>query len=107
MVQYFGVYCHGKVHPETLFYASWCDESGPFFCGMSHKMSFPSFNVKLNSPTSTSLHKEIAFRFSGEDGILIQFNNTGLNLNHRTAFFDAGWLSRYKEEDEMYVFLHY
>ena len=105
IVQYFGVYCHGTEDPKTEIYVSFCDESGPFFCGMNHKMPFPSFNVKLNCPTSTSRHKEVALRFSGEDGILIQFNNTGLTGHHSTAFFDASWISRYKEEDEVYVIL--
>ena len=114
MVQYFGVACHGKLDfvnergesEETSgIYVSWVDEMGPFFCGMSVQMPLPSFNINLNSPTSTSRAKEVAFRFSGEDGILITFNNNGLHENDRTAFFDASWLSRYKEEEEVYVIL--
>ena len=118
IVQYFGVYCHGiGCSDSTLKSAtrvitdygyesvSWCDVDGPFFCGMNNKMTFPSFNIRLNAPTSTSCHKEIALRFSGEDGILIQFNNTGLQKNHKTGFFDASWISRYKEEDELYVYI--
>ena len=115
MVQYFGVACHGKLSFEndrgvssddssSGIHVSWVDEIGPFFCGMSIQMPLPSFNIKLNSPTSTSRAKEVAIRFSGEDGILITFNNNGLHENDRTAFCDASWLSRYKEEEEVYVY---
>ena len=108
MVQYFGVYCHGVGYLDnTIKYISWCDVSGPFFCGMNNKMPFPSFNIPLKAPTSTSRHREVALRFSGEKGILIQFNNTGLENNHKTGLFDASWISRYKEEDEMQVLCFY
>ena len=99
IVQYFGEYCHGIKYGFGVY--SWSDVDGPFFCGMNRKMPFNSFNIKLNGPTSTSRHREVALRFSGEQGILIQFNNSGLKKNHRVGLFDASWISRFKEEDEV------
>ena len=110
MIHYFGAYCHGKYDKarsgfvnRRRIYVSWCDETGQFFTGMSQIMTFPSFNIKLNSPTSTSRHLEVALHFSDEDGVVVRFNNNGLQNNDRTACFDASWISCYKEEDEMYV----
>ena len=45
---------------------------GPFYCGMSTVMNLPSFAVKLLCPTSTSCHIEVAIKFSGESGCIIQ-----------------------------------
>lgn len=50
-------------------------ERGPFFCGMSFIMVIPQFNILLNGPTSTSKQIEVAYRFSGDEGIVIQINN--------------------------------
>lgn len=107
IVNYFGVYCHGQEDKQTRqmnesegFYVSWCDDSGPFYCGMSRTMPFPSFNIDLNSPTSTSQAIEVATRFSGSNGVIITFNNNGLHDNDRTAFFDARWISHFPEEQE-------
>ena len=46
-------------------------ESGPFYCGMSRVMPLPSFNINLYSPTSTSIHQEVAIKFADEAGIII------------------------------------
>ncbi len=78
---------------------------GPFFCGMSVVMNMPSFSINLCSPTSTSAQIEIAMRFSGEKGIIIQFDNPEMEMPYNNlSGFDCSWLSRYKEEDERYVF---
>ena len=74
---------------------------GPFYCGMSQVMNMPSFAMVLLSPTSTSCHIEVSMKFSGEEGCIIQFDNT----QGRAAYvkgFDVSWISRYKEEDERY-----
>eukprot|EP01084_Bolivina_argentea_P251301 421432_1 len=53
----------------------WNDENkrikGPFYTGMSKIMVMPEFNIRLCSPTSTSIFKEVGTRFAGEEGILI------------------------------------
>ena len=47
----------------------------PFYCGMSSVMKLPQFHMYLESPTSTSLHIEVAMKFSGEQGCIIEFDN--------------------------------
>ena len=58
--------------------------------------------MTLFGPTSTTIHKEVATRFGGEDGMLIQFDNStgrGIFVNG----FDVSWISRYGlQEDERY-----
>ena len=88
-------------------YVSWCDDKGPFFCGLSYQMPFPSFKINFNSPTSTSRSREVANLFADNDGMVITFNNTGLQSIDRTAFFDASWISKYKEEQEWSVLYVY
>ena len=68
---------------------------GPFFCGMSMVMTMPQFVMRLFCPTSTSCHLEVALKFAGEEGLILEFTSSpplkGLDLS---------WISRYKEEDE-------
>ena len=75
---------------------------GPFYCGMNAVMNIPSFYIRLLSPTSTSVHIETAMKFSGENGMIIQFGND--NGLHATLLkgLDVSFISRYKEEDERY-----
>ena len=72
---------------------------GPFYCGMSTVMRMPQFQILLQSPTSTSLHVEVAMKFSGEEGIIIEFNNSNV-MSRQTKGFDVSYISRYKEEEE-------
>ena len=74
---------------------------GPFYCGMSQVMNMPSFAMVLLSPTSTSCHIEVSMKFSGEEGCIIQFDNTQ-GLASYVRGLDVSWISRYKEEDERY-----
>ena len=74
---------------------------GPFFTGMSKLMKMPQFMIHLISPTSTSLHIEVAMRFAGDYGSIIEFDNRG--GADCTQGFSCRWLSRYAEEDEVYV----
>ena len=70
-----------------------------FFCGMS-MMTMPQFSIYLFSPTSTSCHIEVALKFAGEYGIIIEFMRSK-ELNARNLKgLDVSWLSRYREEDE-------
>eukprot|EP01084_Bolivina_argentea_P191026 328153_1 len=62
-------------------------------------MHIPEFCIRLNGPTSTSLHKEIAIRFATRDGMLIKLNNQYKPARWE-AFFDVSWLSAFAEEEE-------
>eukprot|EP01084_Bolivina_argentea_P247680 414353_1 len=72
---------------------------GPFFCGMSFVMVMAQYMIRLYSPTSTSKIIEVAVRFSGEEGIMIQLNKPLQKL----AAFPCSWISNYPEEEE-YLF---
>ena len=82
--------------------------SGPFFCGLSFVMNIPQYQIKLNSPTSTSQHMEVAIKFAGDNGIIIELDvgksDYAMEL---LRGFDCSWISKYKEEDEMYVYFVY
>eukprot|EP01083_Nonionella_stella_P189925 703451_1 len=78
--------------------------SGPFYCGMSCVMVIPEFNIRLYSPTSTSRQIEIALKFSGANGMVLQLNNMSSGENDRLRAFDCSWISRYPGEDERLFF---
>ena len=75
---------------------------GPFYTGMSIVMTVPAFNINFYSPTSTSVHIEVALKFSGGQGMIIQTNNK----SHASSYFlyglDCSWISRFRDEDERY-----
>ena len=48
---------------------------GPFFTGMSWIMPISNFNIILYSPTSTSVHIEVAMIFGGESGMILEFED--------------------------------
>eukprot|EP01084_Bolivina_argentea_P013605 25540_1 len=72
--------------------------SGPFFSGVSSEMVLPEFNIRLCSPISTSTYLEVATRFGGDQGMIIQLNNH--MDSERLRSFDCSWISCFKEEDE-------
>ena len=69
---------------------------GPFYCGMSIILHIPQFVIRMNGPTSTSLHIEVAMRFGGVEGMIIQLNDIFQDERH----FDCAWLSAFPEESE-------
>ena len=75
---------------------------GPFYSGMSMVLKIPDFNITLLSPTSTTLHIEVAIKFSGHRGIIIEMNND--KVGRTTKAMDVSWLSRYPEEEERHVY---
>ena len=102
-VQYFGNQCISyNWSGDTGYTVTYIEERGPFFCGMSCIMPLPCVNINFHSPLSTSVHQEVASKFAGDDGILIRLNNNGVNINERTGFFNASWISTYPEEAERY-----
>ena len=57
---------------------------------MGNKIPFPLLNVCLNNPTTTSKHQQIAVKFDGDKGIIIRFNNDGIQNNVKNyLFFDV------------------
>ena len=75
---------------------------GPFYTGMSFVLTLSQFEITLYGPTSTSIHKEVATRFGGQQGMLITFDNTK-GYGQRVKGFDVSWISRYGlQEDERY-----
>merc|ERR1712079_291791 len=78
---------------------------GPFFCGMNIKMNVDSFAMRLNSPSSTSKHIEVALKFSGNDGVVFTFDNPSNHGQYRLLrSFACSHISRFKEEDECLFF---
>eukprot|EP01084_Bolivina_argentea_P111382 198749_1 len=77
---------------------------GPFFCGMSFLMTMPEFNIRLCGPTSTSKRVEVATRFGGDDGIIIELNNTGDIKSDLLHGFNCSWISNFNGEDEYLFF---
>ena len=75
---------------------------GSYYCGMSVELNIPEFNIFLCSPTSTSKQIEVAIKFSGHHGIVIQLDNPPTDQYKRLRGFNCCWLSRFKEEDERY-----
>ena len=60
----------------------------------------PSFNICLYGPTSTTCHLEVATLFSGEEGIILQFDNTKGTARFAKGM-DVSFISRYGvQEDE-------
>eukprot|EP01084_Bolivina_argentea_P320589 556268_1 len=48
---------------------------GRFYSGLSYVLVFPSFELRLCSPTSTSKQIEVATKFATQKGIVVQLNN--------------------------------
>ena len=77
---------------------------GPFFTGIDKVINMPYFHIRLCSPTSTTLHFEVAVKFSGEQGMILRVNNPSRNQRCRLLRgFKVGVVSRYPEEDEVYA----
>ena len=83
----------------------WVSElSGPFYTGISRVINMPYFSIRLCSPTSTTLHIEVAMKFSGQQGMILSLNNPVENEKCRyLRGFGVGAVSRYPEEDEVYA----
>ena len=77
--------------------------SGPFYCGMSFVMILPEYNIRLCGPTSTTTEMEIAHRFSGSDGIILQLNNMESISSHYVRIFSCAWISNHANEEEYLI----
>ena len=56
--------------------------------------------LRLCGPTSMSRDLEIASRFGGSNGMILQLNNTGYRDAHLLRSFDCAWLSQHEDEAE-------
>ena len=74
------------------------EEDGLFYSGISFKLHIPQFQIGLVGPTSTSMAREVAWRFAGERGMMVVLEGGG------SRCFDASWLSNYPEERERIFF---
>ena len=78
--------------------------TGPFFCGMSAVLSIPEFAMFIHSPLSTSIHLEVAMRFSGDRGMILEMDNSRGDCIFLRGM-DVSWISRYREEEERFDYL--
>lgn len=95
-----------KTLRETVeLYADWRTHyqkpNQSYYTGISFVMNLPSFSIRLCGPTSTSIHLEVACKFSGDSGIILQLN-VGQVMGVGARAFDCSWISRFSEEDERY-----
>eukprot|EP01083_Nonionella_stella_P091421 255602_1 len=88
-----------ELYGDKHTYASGC-LSGPFYCGLSAVMAFPAFEVRLCGPTSTSYQISTAINFAGPKGVVVQLDNN-VDGHFYLSGFPCGWLSDFKEEDEV------
>ena len=73
---------------------------GPFFCGMSSLLAIPEFNIRLCGPTSTSHYMEVAIRFAGEQGCILELDTNGYFQSEEIRSFNCSWISTYNGEAE-------
>eukprot|EP01084_Bolivina_argentea_P239628 402719_1 len=71
-----------------------------FYTGISLVMTIPEFTMRLCAPTSTSTQIEVAIKFSGHDGMILELQKAHASAVHFLTIFDCSWISQYKEEDE-------
>ena len=96
-VEIFGAYSVGR---DQLI--------GPFYSGLSKVINFPNFFIRLSSPTSTSIHIEVAMKFSGDQGMIMKLNNPkGSNQCRLLRGFDCSFISLYEEEAERYYHIFF
>ena len=78
---------------------------GPYYTGMGFVMTLPQFKITLYGPTSPTIHKEVATRFAGDNGMLIEFDHPKQfgDEDYAAKGFDVSWISRYgSQEAERY-----
>jgi len=69
-------------------------------------MNLPSFRMRLCSPTSTTSQIEVAMKFAGSHGMILQLQTKGI-VSHAYAHvraFDCSYISRYSEEERYILY---
>ena len=97
-VEYYGQRGMGDYDPGVEEYVN--KVNGPFYCGMDMCMMIPQFVIRLCGPISITKQIEVAQRFAGDTGMIMQFNNSGHCNANRLSIFDCSWISNYSGEDE-------
>merc|ERR1712204_84633 len=77
---------------------------GPFFTGLSVRLSISEFAMRLNSPTSTSKQLVVATKFGGSKGMILTFDNGGSYQYQYLRCFNCCSLAAFPEEDECLFF---
>jgi len=88
IVNVFGISCYEN-NPNGK-------EKGPYFCGLNCSLTFPSYNLRLTAPCSTTKQLSVATKFSDQQGVIVKLSNYNSNLH----FFNCSWLSSFGEEEE-------
>ena len=76
---------------------------GPFYCGINIILNISQFYMYTYGPLSTSVHLEVAMKFSGAEGMILEMDNETGNCVWLHGM-NCSWISRYKEEDERLFF---
>ena len=71
---------------------------GPFFSGVSVVLNLSEFSIGFNTPTSTTMTREIALRFASNGMVITIGNQKG--MSKLQPVFSAKWISAFSEEDE-------
>ncbi len=79
-------------------------EDTSYYTGISLVMAVPSFRIRLCAPISTSVHIEVATKFSTRSGMILEMKQGNVYFTHLKTF-NCEWLSRYPEESERYTIL--
>ena len=77
--------------------------NGPFYCGMDMVLNISQFNMYFCAPTSTSIQLTVATKFSGDEGMILEMDNS-VGDGRFFLGIDVSWISRFREEDERYAF---
>lgn len=75
---------------------------GPFYCGFADILTVSQFNMFITAPLTTSSRIEVAAKYSGNSGMILEMNNT-MGYSQYTKGLDVTWISRYREEDQRYI----
>ena len=79
--------------------------NGPLFTGLPSVMNIPQYQIKFNSPRSASTYMEVAAMYSGDEGMVMELDVGDDHTMKYLKGFNCSWISQYKEEHEMYVYI--
>ena len=99
-VEYYGSQGWHYHYNDDKINKCWNNKKGPFYTGMSQKMLIPEVMIRLNGPTSSTKQIEVALRFGGDYGCIIEFDNNSYQQSYLLRCMEMGWITNYSEEDE-------
>eukprot|EP01084_Bolivina_argentea_P299226 515754_1 len=93
------VECFGTQHIQTIFWHK------QMYHGLSEEAQFPSADICIKGPVSTSSDYCVALNFSGNHGMILEFS-LGFQWmdiwNYSFAMFDCQFISDYPGEQEIF-----